>query len=154
MATTIKAYGIEARQELNVKQAIAKVDILPNLLAGYDADGFLILATNAVGANVPATTMIKEGSEEHFNEMRGQVMINRPLRAGRAIDCYKEFTAYVAKNTFAVADYGKKVYLGVDGAFTITIPATTGMLIQDIGIVLDHDCVYIDLTKDGKGVQA
>lgn len=152
MATKIQKYGIEAVQGMNVKTAIAKVDILPNLLAGYDADGKLILATNATGAYVPATTMIKEGSEQKFGEAFA-IIPNRPLRAGRETDVYKQFIVYVDANTYSVAQYDSPVYLGVDGAFTLTKPVTTGALAQVIGQVLDHDCVLIDLTKDPKGTE-
>lgn len=146
----VKQHGIKALQETGAFYADVLADMAEGTLAGINAQGKLVPATNVTGGNIKAVTVIIEGSEQKFGEAF-DIMPNRPLRTKRGQTVEKYFILEDSAITFA--DLGKPVYLATAGGYTTTVPVGAGVLKQIVGQVLAKGQILIDLTRDPAGVQ-
>ena len=146
--TFVHSFGINGKFE-NIGSVKAKIDLEPALLVGRDTvTGELIKATNVAGSIVRALTVVVEGSMRKVG-LAHVANPDEPLYAGQAQDMVETFLLEVPKGTFSMAEVavGTPIYLGVDGAWTKTLPTGTGTLRQQVGKVVEHNFIKIDLTN-------
>jgi len=146
--TFVHSFGINGKFE-NIGSVKANIDLEPGLLVGRDATtGKLIKATQLAGSVVRALTMVIEGSMRKPG-LAHVANPDEPLYAGQAQDMVETFLVEVPKNTFSMAEVAAAtpIYLGLDGAWTKTVPTGTGTLKQQVGKVVEHNFIRFDLSN-------
>ena len=145
---TFTVIGYNATKDDDRRMVECAVDIAEGLLWGYDSDGKAILATKATGGNVRAEGIMVAGSPTawgaaaDFNPT-STMASGKTFRPIRCATYQNEGSTAFA--TYSNAQLGDPVYLGTDGALTLTKPTTSGDLIQVVGRVKSKSSVEIDL---------
>ena len=145
---TFTVIGNNATKDDDRRMVETAVAIAEGLLWGYDGNGNAVLATKATGGNVRAEGIMVEGSPTawgaaaDFNPT-STMASGKKFRPIRCATYQNEGST--AFTTYSNAQLGDPVYLGTDGAITLTLPTTGGDLIQVVGRVKSKSSVEIDL---------
>ena len=145
---TITVQGYNATKDDDRRMVECAVDINVGLLWGYNSDGEAVLATKATGGNVRAEGIMVVGSPSSWGSAiefskTAKMASGSSFRPVRCATYQNEGST--AFSTYSNAQLGDPVYLGADGAITLTKPTTSGDLIQVVGRVKSKSSVEIDL---------